>query len=144
MTAFATKGLLAMLEDMYRCPKCGGSDLEIATGGITTSNGRGESVTRAKTFALPAKPCTCPPTETNAAVEGAAAREEAGSTHELSTPSPQPCSTEMGVWDDHNEPTDEMVIWDDGREIPMSSLMLQDRKTVERGPDGRLHGGYPF
>lgn len=94
MTAFATKGLLAMLEDMYRCPKCGGSDLEIATGGITTSNGRGESVARAKTFALPAKPCTCPPTGTNAADAGAADGETAGSLGERTPSAPQPSSLE--------------------------------------------------
>lgn len=92
MTAFATKGLLAMLTDAYRCPKCGGCDLEFATDGTMRGTGRsGESVARGQRFIPAANPCTC---KDNAADAGAADGETAGSQGGRIPSAPQPSSFE--------------------------------------------------
>lgn len=45
-------------------------------------------------------------------------------------------------------PDDEIVQWSDGNGattfVRYGDLMMQDRKTVERGEDGVLRGGYDF
>lgn len=106
MTAFATKGLMRLLDDAFRCPDCGKSRIQKATDWTGNTSGvRGESVHRPKSYEAfdPEVHCCCPRSglrsipyiRTNAAGDGSgeakAARPDADGSHQPPA-LPQPCS----------------------------------------------------